>query len=652
MKLFTSMTTSIKISAFAILILISGNSKAQKSQVGTVEKMREQYPKELAIFLNYHEEMDISVKGDSLRIKSTNYRETVHLNDQSSIYAKNQLYSSSFNKLGEVKAYTLVPNKNRFKKMAVTDFKETYDKNSSVFYDDTKVVNFVYPAVQANAHTVLEYDESITDPHFVGSFYFQSYLPIEHARFTLVVDKGINVKPQLHNTDSIDLKVSEKDLGNRTMYVYEAFRCKKFKHEDEAPNIKYTMPHLTFRITNYAGNSGKTINVLSSADDLYAWYKTFISDLKTRKSQQIQDIVDNLIESGDTEEDIVKKIFYWVQNNVKYIAFEDGMRGFIPHDGEYVCSKRYGDCKDMASIIVNMLHHAGVEAYFTWIGTRDLPYKYSEMPSPHVDNHMIATYIKDGKYFFLDATAQYSPFHLPSSMIQGKEALIAIDDSTYEIVTVPEVSREENIMADTSVFYINDGHVTGEGKTILTGYAKVFNSYKMIKSDQKKVKDYVTYLLARGSNKFFIDNYDIKYLDDLDKSITVDYNFRVEDYYRQIGDEIYFNLNLDKSFSGYLIDKDRTTAKENEYKYTNRSVSRLHLPDNFSVKYLPENSSYNSDVFGFSINYKQKDNQIIMEKEFYVDYLLLQPEQFKLWNDGIKNLSEAYRDAIVLKKIN
>ena len=55
----------------------------------------------------------------------------------------------------------------------------------------------------------------------------------------------------------------------------------------------------------------------------------------------------------------------------------------------------------MASLIVTMLKVAGVKSYRTWIGTRDLPYKYSQVPTPLVDNHMIATYIAaDGQYYF------------------------------------------------------------------------------------------------------------------------------------------------------------------------------------------------------------------------------------------------------------
>ena len=127
-------------------------------------------------------------------------------------------------------------------------------------------------------------------------------------------------------------------------------------------------------------------------------------------------------------------IFNWVQDNIRYIAFEDGLGGFIPRDAASVCNKRYGDCKDMANLLFEMLNHAGIEAYRAWIGTRNRPYKYKEVPTPMVDNHMITAVIIDGETIFLDATDSYVPFGLPSAFTQTKEALLGIDENSYNIV--------------------------------------------------------------------------------------------------------------------------------------------------------------------------------------------------------------------------
>src|SRR5690606_13299901 len=122
----------------------------------------------------------------------------------------------------------------------------------------------------------------------------------------------------------------------------------------------------------------------------------------------------------------------------------------------------------------------------------------------------------------------------------------------------------KNVMSDTAFFTIDKGIVKGHGKLSVSGYAKVFNTYKLVKSSEKDVKDYLTRLLGRGSNKFSLVDYNVDFLQDLDRPIHIDYSFTVPDYYREIGKEIYFNMNMDKSFSGAIIDKTRTLPIEND----------------------------------------------------------------------------------------
>ncbi|MDH5609568.1 MAG: hypothetical protein OEY56_08810, partial [Cyclobacteriaceae bacterium] len=141
----------------------------------------------------------------------------------------------------------------------------------------------------------------------------------------------------------------------------------------------------------------------------------------------------------------------------------------------------------------------------------------------------------------------------------------------------------------------------------------------------------------------------LSHVADLDQPIDVRYEFEIGDYYKEIGNEIYLNLILDKS----LIDdfkKDRQNPIENDYKYINRSVTKMNIPDGYHVKYLPKNESYDSDVFGFTITYQLTGNQLTATKTFYVDYLMMMPHEFKSWDNGIKTYSTACRQAVIFEK--
>jgi hypothetical protein len=305
----------------------------------------------------------------------------------------------------------------------------------------------------------------------------------------------------------------------------------------------------------------------------------------------------------------------------------------------------------MANLIVTMLHIANIKAYHTWIGTRDLPYKYSEVPTPMVDNHMIATYIDNKqRYYFLDATSDHTAFGLPSSMIQGKEALIGFDKNKYEVRLVPEMNKEINAMNDSIAIRLDGNQITGKGTTSISGYAKVFGGYELERSEKDDVKKYVTKLIGKGSNKFYLDGYKLANLENRDEPTRIDYTFRIGDYFQTIGDELYINLHLKKDYYNSFIDKSRVAPVEISYKYVENDYCEFTIPEGYEVEYLPSNVKVNGDLIGMETSYKRDNNKIILTKKFYIDRLLVSPGDFEKWNTTIKELSEVYKESIILKK--
>ncbi len=634
---------------FALLIGLLTTLSAS-DPLKEIEKLREQYPDETVVFTKKYEDYDIQKVGDSLVIRVKHTEEMAFLGDNVGPYAKDQVYTSSFSTAKNVVANTLVPAKRKWDKITVNEFRNVADGDNSVFFDDSEYISFTYPGVKKNTKTQLTYDTYINDPHFLGSDFFASYAPVVDAKFTFTFDADVKLRFKFFNVDESKIIREEKTEGGRTTLTFQMKNVDKIEFEPASPSYNYLAAHMSSMIESYTNSKGETVRILGEPDDLYRWYWTFIDGLKEERSEQIDELLAGIISPEDDELTKVKKIYYWVQDNIKYIAFEDGMRGFIPHNGDYVCTKRYGDCKDMASVIVNMLGHAGIDAHYTWIGSRKLPYRYTELPTASVDNHMIATYIKDGQYYFLDATGQYQPFGLPTSMIQGKEALIAFDKDNYEIREVPVMEKETNLIKDVYNYTISDGSIEGKGKLTLGGYAKVFNSFRMINSSKKATDEYINSLLNRGNNKFFSDHYEIDGLDDLDAPITVDYDFRVEDYYREINGNIYFNMNLDKAYTNATLEEDRKHARESEYKYVNQSVASLTIPEGYKVSLVPKNTEFDGGVFGYSMKYSQEGNTLKLNRSYYLDYLLMQPEDFDNWNEAIEKFTKDNKQIVILKK--
>ncbi|CAG0898473.1 unnamed protein product [Cyprideis torosa] len=185
-------------------------------------------------------------------------------------------------------------------------------------------------------------------------------------------------------------------------------------------------------------------------------------------SSILKEKVAELTDGIDDDNEKIKQIYYWVQDNIRYIAFEYGLMGFQPEACQSVYNNKYGDCKGMANLTKQMLTLAGYDARLTWIGTNDLPYTY-DLPSLIVDNHMICTVLLGDEKIFLDATEKYSDLGTYAHRIQGKQVLIE-NGKDYIIDQIPVSDYKSNKEETTHELSIEDNSkLVGNGQLTFTG---------------------------------------------------------------------------------------------------------------------------------------------------------------------------------------
>jgi len=385
---------------------------------------------------------------------------------------------------------------------------------------------------------------------------------------------------------------------------------------------------------------------------LYHYYNSLVNNINTKGDASISETVEKIISGASSEEEKVKRIFYWVQDNINYVAFEAGMQGLIPEQASLVFGKRYGDCKGMASLIHSMLKTAGVKSYLTWIGTRHIPYKYTDIPSQLVDNHMIVTYYNHGEPVFLDGTNNYLAFGLPSSMIQGKQALVGMDSIHYKIEEVPTVQSDQSVFNDSVAFTIRDNVIEGVGLLSLTGYEKNQRTYYLTGKDKLNYKERVLGIVEKGNNKFYLDTFSIENLNNREAPLKIGYQFKINDYFREIDGEAYINMNLSRPFLNATYDPDkRKIPVDNNYASLLRYVTVFEIPEGYQITLLPRDKSGSMEKLSFTIHYKVEGRTVTQVNEIRDNYLILQPSEFVKWNEVVESLNKAYRDILILKKV-
>jgi hypothetical protein len=328
------------------------------------------------------------------------------------------------------------------------------------------------------------------------------------------------------------------------------------------------------------------------------------------------------------------------------------MRGFIPDDGENVYEKKYGDCKDMSSLIVTMLNCAGIKGHFAWTGTRHIPYSYEELPLPKTDNHMIAVYLKDSMPVILDGTINYLNYGLPPYLLQDKELLVSIDEDNYKVYKVPVLSAKSSMKKSVYDLRFSKDTIIGIGSTFYKGYNRSGILYTLGGVKESDIRKVLLSQLSVGSNKFNLLDHNIEIPKEEKQPVNISYSFQVPGYVKSIDGEVYVNMNIDKSYANYNLDTTITEVPlENDFCFHEKYITNLEIPLGYEVDYLPKDISFENDMYRFNITYKKKDAEIIQEKDIYFSFLILEKKEFENWNHFVGSLVEAYREVVVLKQL-
>jgi cellulose synthase operon protein C len=149
------------------------------------------------------------------------------------------------------------------------------------------------------------------------------------------------------------------------------------------------------------------------------------------------------IPSGDDQARI-RAVYDYVVSRTRYVALEFGIHSFKPYPVETVLTRRFGDCKDKASLMHAMLEALGIDSRLVLLRTRRLGNLGEAPASLAVFDHAILYVPKYDLY--LDGTAEFhGSGELPPDD-RGAEALVVEPDGTgSRIRRTPDARPDDNV---------------------------------------------------------------------------------------------------------------------------------------------------------------------------------------------------------------
>lgn len=613
-------------------------------------ELQNKYPNESEIALEVSEHYYITLnKKNEIEVTANSVEDYLLLKNTSAGASINEsLVFSELVSITNYEAYTVGNETEKFKKTPVKLIVDKPYNSSSVFDSDTKLKVFTFSNLSQGTRKVLKHSLDFKDPMLLHRFNFTAGIPSVNRKIVLTVDKSIEIGFKIFNDKDHLVKQTTEDNKKTNTYTFIINDAPVFRNEPKAAGRSYEIPHLHFWINSYT-IKGEKIPVFGKVEGLYKYYSDFIKNVNKTEDPALKKFTLELVKDVKTNDEKMEKIFKFAQEQIKYVAFESGYEGFIPRNASLVFERKFGDCKDMSSIMTEMAKYADVpNVNLTWIGTRELPYSYEELPTPAVDNHMIATYERNGEIIFLDATDSQVPFGLPSEFIQGKEALISKGDS-FKIVTVPTLSAEQNKYEDTYSYVLNGNKIEGKGKLKTNGLTRTY--YLNVMSDiSKNRKKYIEGILERGNDKLNIVSFTENNIQDKTLPYEIDYVFENDNYVVHAADETYLNMFLHKPLIDLIFDENRKTTADLDRLQKFEFKTSFTIPENSKVTYVPENATFENDYIKYKITFDKKERHINLNYTIENKKTYIKPTEVQGWNESLKKLKSNLNETIVIKK--
>jgi hypothetical protein len=226
----------------------------------------------------------------------------------------------------------------------------------------------------------------VNDGHITRKITIDYTTPYEHAFHKLIIPKSKQITIKNNNTD---LKPEIIQEGNTISHTWTFEHVHGISYDNHEPDW--------YDSARY---------VLISDFKTWAEVSTWASPLYTISEADKRIIKEKVMPQFDTTdlESYALRAIRFVQDEIRYLGFEEGMNSHKPHAPIKVYEQRFGDCKDKSLLLTSILEAKGIKASPVLVSTT-LQSKCSErLPSPFIFNHCVVQMELNDHIVYIDPT--------------------------------------------------------------------------------------------------------------------------------------------------------------------------------------------------------------------------------------------------------
>jgi tetratricopeptide (TPR) repeat protein len=304
------------------------------------------------------------------------------------------------------------------------------------------------PGVVSEQETIVRdsspfYDRGVVD---AASFYFGKSYPRRKIRLVLEAPSSLPLRYALVGLPDLKLQREEKD--GRVRLLFESGPIEhEIAFEPLTPRNTRFLPQVIF-------STGK------SWADVAQHYSAIVD--RQLQNADLRLFLPRGPETGAPQER-ASRLLERLREEIRYAAVEIGDAAIVPRVPKDVIERRYGDCKDQATLLVGLLRASGVPASVALLNSSRNADPDPDLPGLGTFDHAIV-YVPGPPALWIDPTdSETAVGELPPDE-QDRLVLIAAAD-TKGLSRTPETSSAENRQIETRDFHLAE---TGSSRVVET----------------------------------------------------------------------------------------------------------------------------------------------------------------------------------------
>ena len=333
------------------------------------------------------------------------------------------------------------------------------------------------------------------------------------------------------------------------------------------------------------------------------WEQVGQNYLKKIKDQLVLDkavrsLASRLVKNDRTTHAKIMTLARYVQTNYAYKAIEFGSRGLIPNSADLTIKNKYGDCKDHALLLHQLLKAVSIPSHPALVNTESdiVP----SLPSLDQFNHMILFLPTEQGGRFLDMTDKDLDPQMLVPVGLAHRASLVLDAKKIHFVQIPSYESNNRLGSQKDIEIMESGDLNVVEHIEFNGYAAAFMRNALKSVERAKLQGWLQGIISDFESSGDMVSFNFSNLYENSQDLVLDLQYRIKGHAKTPSDRL--NFHIPGIWEHYYLDvqpcKDRKTSFKISYPFSLQSKVSIKAPNGFAFGEVVQGLKKGQGPFG------------------------------------------------------